>query len=182
MFVRKIPWIILMTMIQTRRRSELVPLTHTTDYQYSRRYAAVVRGANAYIPPGARKTGVIEEAPKPDIPKVSINGPDGATLTPQASTSNGTAPAPAIVSTALLCPTLHTQLEPSLRVMLSFLLSVTSLAVKSKGLLRRSKPSLGPNVISGPRISSSSVRRSRSGFLHHLSDSDVGLIEPSITA
>lgn len=60
------------------------------------KYAGVVRGANAYIPPGARKTGAIEEAPKPDIPKVSINGPDGATPTTQAAISNGTTPAPAI--------------------------------------------------------------------------------------
>ena len=171
-----------MTMVQTRRRSELVPLTHTTDYQYPYRYAGVVRGANAYIPPGARKTGVVEEASKPDIPKVSINGPDGATVTPQASTSNGTAPTPAIVSTTFSCRTPNTQIERSPLVMLLFLLSATSSVVRSKDLLRKSRPSSGLNVISGPRISSSSVRRSRLASLHHLSDPDVGLIEPSIIA
>jgi len=80
----------------------LVSLTHVADYQPLHRYAGVVRGANAYIPPGARRTGVAEEGSKPDIPKVSINGPDGATLTPQVSTSNGTAPTPAIVSTTVV--------------------------------------------------------------------------------
>jgi hypothetical protein len=55
----------------------------------------------------------------------------------------------------------NTQLERSPLVMLSFLLSVTSSVVRSKGSPRRSKPSSGLNVISGPRISSSSVRRSR---------------------
>jgi len=89
-----------MKMVLTRRRSEFVPLDHTADHQHLYRYAGVVRGANAYIPPGARRSGAIEEGPKPDIPKVSINGPDGATVIPQASTSNGATPIPAIVSTA----------------------------------------------------------------------------------
>lgn len=106
-----------MTMVQTRRRSELVPLTHAADYQCLRRYVGVVRGANAYIPPGARMVGVVEEAPKPDIPKVSINGPDGLVVTHQASTSNGTTPIPAIVSTTLLCRITNTHLGHSPPVM-----------------------------------------------------------------
>ncbi|KAG5734677.1 hypothetical protein E4T56_gene18681, partial [Termitomyces sp. T112] len=39
------------------------------------KYGAVVRGQNAYVPPGARK-----QPTPPDIPKVSINGPDGTAL------------------------------------------------------------------------------------------------------
>jgi len=56
------------------------------------RYGAVVRGQNAYVPPGARKGGplppsqpttVAGETVKADtIPKVSINGPDGSILAP----------------------------------------------------------------------------------------------------
>lgn len=49
----------------------------------SRSYGAVVRGANAYVPPGARKAGggapTAAAAAKPEIPKVSVNGPDGST-------------------------------------------------------------------------------------------------------
>jgi len=157
-----------MTMVQTRKRSELVPLTHAADYRYLRRYAGVVRGANAYIPPGARKGGVAEEAPKTDIPKVSVNGPDGLTVTPQASTSNGTTSTPAIVSTTLLCRITNTQLGRSPPVMLSSPLSGISSAARSKGSLKRSKPSLRPNATSGPRISSSSVRRSRLVSLHYI--------------
>ncbi|KAI6034817.1 hypothetical protein EDC04DRAFT_2201828 [Pisolithus marmoratus] len=50
------------------------------------KYGAVVRGANAYVPPGARKLQPPQTAgapttasapPKPEIPKVSVNGPDG---------------------------------------------------------------------------------------------------------
>ncbi|TFK28121.1 hypothetical protein FA15DRAFT_665603 [Coprinopsis marcescibilis] len=49
------------------------------------KYGAVVRGAGAYVPPGARsKTGNIvlpgppvQSSPNPEIPKVSVNGPDG---------------------------------------------------------------------------------------------------------
>ena len=159
-----------MTMVQTRRKSELVPFTHAADDRYLCRYAGVVRGANAYIPPGARRVGVIEEAPKSDIPKVSINGPDGPIVTHQASTSNGTTLAPAIVSTYLLCRITDSQLGHSPPVMLSFLLSVISSAARSKGLLRRNKPSSRPNATSGLRISSSSVRLSRLVSLHHLFD------------
>ncbi|KAG1773434.1 hypothetical protein EDD22DRAFT_857547 [Suillus occidentalis] len=46
------------------------------------KYGAVVRGQNAYVPPGARKmqtTGPISGTSPPlkDVPKVSVNGPDG---------------------------------------------------------------------------------------------------------
>ncbi|KDQ14804.1 hypothetical protein BOTBODRAFT_55014 [Botryobasidium botryosum FD-172 SS1] len=51
------------------------------------KYGAVVRGANAYIPPGARRNGVngslqppvkdASPAPKPEIPQVAVNAPDG---------------------------------------------------------------------------------------------------------
>ena len=66
------------------------------------RYGAVVRGQNAYVPPGARKTGagpesVISSA-KGDVPKVSVNGPDGTAIAAQAqspSSSKEPSPAPA---------------------------------------------------------------------------------------
>ncbi|KAF5391677.1 hypothetical protein D9757_002350 [Collybiopsis confluens] len=69
------------------------------------KYGAVVRGSNAYVPPGARKPGVAAAAPtgstnaaKPDIPKVSVNGPDGVTVSSQskspASSSKTPSPAP----------------------------------------------------------------------------------------
>ena len=170
MSARNALWTTLMKMVLTRRRSEFVPLNHTADHQHLHRYAGVVRGANAYIPPGARRAGAIEEAPKSDIPKVSINGPDGATVTPQASTSNGTTPVPTIVRTISLSRIFNTQLERSPPVMLSCPLSVISSAARSKGSPRRSKLSSELNVISGPRISSSSVRHSRLVSHHHLSD------------
>ncbi|KIP05849.1 hypothetical protein PHLGIDRAFT_30736 [Phlebiopsis gigantea 11061_1 CR5-6] len=62
------------------------------------RYGAVVRSANAYVPPGARKTmgGVTTPtapaAAKPDIPKVSVNGPHGANVK---ETQKPASPAPA---------------------------------------------------------------------------------------
>lgn len=56
------------------------------------KYGAVVRGTNAYVPPGARKSvsngATPGDAPKPDIPKVSVNGPDGT------SVASGTSPVP----------------------------------------------------------------------------------------
>ncbi|KAF9267767.1 hypothetical protein L218DRAFT_854692 [Marasmius fiardii PR-910] len=63
------------------------------------KYGAVVRGVNAYIPPGARKAGVAQAAAsKTDVPKVSVNAPDGAAVATQtdtsASSSKGTSPAP----------------------------------------------------------------------------------------
>ena len=45
------------------------------------RYGAVVRGPNAYVPPGARKAGD-GPAPKTEVPKVSANGPDGKAAQP----------------------------------------------------------------------------------------------------
>ncbi|CCM01397.1 uncharacterized protein FIBRA_03448 [Fibroporia radiculosa] len=57
------------------------------------KYGAVVRGANAYVPPGARKanpsasTAIVQS--KQDVPKVSVNAPDGSTV----STDKPAAPA-----------------------------------------------------------------------------------------
>ncbi|KAF5382099.1 hypothetical protein D9615_004336 [Tricholomella constricta] len=73
------------------------------------KYGAVVRGTNAYVPPGARKPGALSPpvnnaaaAPTTakvaaDIPKVSVNGPDGAklpSLTQSPSSSKAPSPAP----------------------------------------------------------------------------------------
>lgn len=56
------------------------------------RYGAVVRSANAYVPPGARRgpSGALPPvkegapsnatAPKPDIPKLAVNAPDGSNV------------------------------------------------------------------------------------------------------
>lgn len=53
------------------------------------RYGAVVRGANAYVPPGARRVGsssgnttpapAPQAAAKTETVKVSVNGPDAST-------------------------------------------------------------------------------------------------------
>ncbi|KAG6820949.1 hypothetical protein H0H93_009185 [Arthromyces matolae] len=65
------------------------------------KYGAVVRGANAYVPPGARKSGGPAPASSStttamDIPKVSVNGPDGVKLPSQTqSPSSSKAPSPA---------------------------------------------------------------------------------------
>ncbi|RDB26295.1 Uncharacterized protein C21B10.03c [Hypsizygus marmoreus] len=62
------------------------------------KYGAVVRGTNAYVPPGARKTGALSPPVNnaaAEIPKVSVNGPDGATLPSQTqSPSSSKAPSP----------------------------------------------------------------------------------------
>ncbi|PPQ99133.1 hypothetical protein CVT24_009323 [Panaeolus cyanescens] len=74
------------------------------------RYGAVVRGQNAYIPPGARKAANIpppaasqpaqapeSNAPKAEIPKVSVNGPDGTSVAAHAQSppsSKAASPAP----------------------------------------------------------------------------------------
>ncbi|THV07420.1 hypothetical protein K435DRAFT_772738 [Dendrothele bispora CBS 962.96] len=68
------------------------------------KYGAVVRGANAYVPPGARKAATAATgtsagtSSKTDVPKVSVNGPDGTSV-PQsqspASSSKAPSPAPA---------------------------------------------------------------------------------------
>src|SRR5438445_10649868 len=81
------------------------------------RYGAVVRGANAYIPPGARKhlqqnsstgTGPSGNPPsKQEVPKVAVNGPDGSTVaTPKEATpptAKSTSPAPSTSSVNKVC-------------------------------------------------------------------------------
>ncbi|KAF9223412.1 hypothetical protein BS17DRAFT_754452 [Gyrodon lividus] len=73
------------------------------------KYGAVVRGSGAYIPPGARKqqhaapagaSVVTSPPPKPDIPKVSVNGPDGVAVAPKETlpTAKSTSPAPSTSS------------------------------------------------------------------------------------
>ncbi|KAJ7494722.1 hypothetical protein B0H11DRAFT_915071 [Mycena galericulata] len=59
------------------------------------KYGAVVRGNNAYVPPGARGPGAqspVGNAAKGDIPKLSVNGPDGASVPSQSSKSPSPAP------------------------------------------------------------------------------------------
>jgi hypothetical protein len=72
------------------------------------RYGAVVRSSNAYIPPGARKNLPVAAATpapgsatvkEPEVPKVSINAPDGSNVahsdtTTPASSSKAPSPAP----------------------------------------------------------------------------------------
>ncbi|KAI0342847.1 hypothetical protein BDW22DRAFT_1329878 [Trametopsis cervina] len=60
--------------IAEERVMNLVGENGTTEED---KYGAVVRGANAYVPPGARKGGPILPV-KPDVPSVQVNGPDGA--------------------------------------------------------------------------------------------------------
>ncbi|KAJ7931503.1 hypothetical protein B0H13DRAFT_1958504 [Mycena leptocephala] len=60
------------------------------------KYGAVVRGNNAYVPPGARKPGDIApvgNAAKADIPKLAVNGPDGTSV-PSQTPSKSPSPAP----------------------------------------------------------------------------------------
>ncbi|KAG6842298.1 hypothetical protein C0991_010586 [Blastosporella zonata] len=66
------------------------------------KYGAVVRGTNAYVPPGARKSDALSPpvsnpaAATAEVPKLSVNGPDGATLPSQThSPSSSKAPSPA---------------------------------------------------------------------------------------
>ncbi|KAI0359877.1 hypothetical protein OH77DRAFT_1394656 [Trametes cingulata] len=64
------------------------------------KYGAVVRGANAYVPPGARKANTSATTPpaKTELPKVSVNAPDGSAVPAQSSTSTPSAskvPSPA---------------------------------------------------------------------------------------
>ncbi|KAF7330548.1 LsmAD domain-containing protein [Mycena venus] len=67
------------------------------------KYGAVVRGNNAYVPPGARKTGGDTAAPAAgnaakaagsDIPKLAVNGPDGTSVVPSQTPSKSPSPAP----------------------------------------------------------------------------------------
>lgn len=60
---------------------------HSSDNLASR-FGAVVRGQNAYVPPGARKLQTTGPAsgtspPPKDVPKVSVNGPDGTPVAPK---------------------------------------------------------------------------------------------------
>ncbi|KAJ6513285.1 hypothetical protein C8R45DRAFT_891327 [Mycena sanguinolenta] len=61
------------------------------------KYGAVVRGKDAYVPPGARKTGgdtaPAGNAAKTDIPKLAVNGPDGTSV-PSQTPSKSPSPAP----------------------------------------------------------------------------------------
>ncbi|KAJ7127004.1 hypothetical protein C8R44DRAFT_701925 [Mycena epipterygia] len=60
------------------------------------KYGAVVRGNNAYVPPGARRTGAMSpvgNAAKADVPKLSVNGPDGTSV-PSQTPSKSPSPAP----------------------------------------------------------------------------------------
>ncbi|KAN0120664.1 pab1 binding protein [Russula decolorans] len=72
------------------------------------KYGAVVRGSNAYVPPGARRNLPVAAATPsasgsatikgPDVPKVSINAPDGSNVTHSDTTtpaSSSKAPSPA---------------------------------------------------------------------------------------
>ena len=74
------------------------------------RYSTVVRGTNAYIPPGARKSAAqataappaptpapVKEVEKSEVPKVSVNAPDGTEKTLPKSTSPPAGGAPAKV-------------------------------------------------------------------------------------
>ncbi|KAH9945455.1 uncharacterized protein BXZ73DRAFT_96444 [Epithele typhae] len=73
------------------------------------KYGAVVRGANAYVPPGARgkSQGPATTPPaKSEVPKVAVNAPDGTSVTPSGTTastpsaSKVPSPAPGATGTA----------------------------------------------------------------------------------
>ncbi|KAI0787704.1 hypothetical protein C8Q74DRAFT_1366536 [Fomes fomentarius] len=72
------------------------------------KYGAVVRGANAYVPPGARKSGAAVTTTTPptktEVPKVAVNAPDGTavstTTSSTPSASKVPSPAPSTSSTA----------------------------------------------------------------------------------
>jgi hypothetical protein len=101
----------------------------------SHRYGAVVRGQNAYVPPGARKGGPLppsqpapgETSAKSDtIPKVSVNGPDGSVLAPAqtpavktTASTPGAGPTVAANVRDISCPNAH-----------FFILFVSSLAAR----------------------------------------------------
>ncbi|KAF9450887.1 hypothetical protein P691DRAFT_422938 [Macrolepiota fuliginosa MF-IS2] len=82
------------------------------------KYGAVVRGQNAYIPPGARRgiggalsppssVHIVGPPPtqKQEVPKVSINGPDGTTVAQNPSPPDKTpSPAPGTASAAKDAP------------------------------------------------------------------------------
>jgi PAB1-binding protein PBP1 len=59
------------------------------------KYAGVIRSANAYVPPGARKAAGVappEDGNKTEIPKVSVNAPDGSAITPSKGSPAPTKP------------------------------------------------------------------------------------------
>ena len=100
-------------------QSSFLPYLHILTVQC--RYGAVVRGSNAYIPPGARKqqqqssSTAVPAAntppPKTDIPKVSVNGPDGTAVAPKdvPPTAKSTSPAPSTPSVNKVCSCMHAQ-------------------------------------------------------------------------
>jgi len=79
------------------------------------RYSTVVRGTNAYVPPGARKGAgqgaaappttlpTVKEVEKTEVPKVSVNAPDGTEKTMPKSTSPPAGGAPAKVCHFYYC-------------------------------------------------------------------------------
>lgn len=85
------------------------------------RYGAVVRGSNAYIPPGARKqqqqqqpssaaASAINSPPsKTDIPKVSVNGTEGTVAAPKEvpPATKSTSPTPSTPSVNKVCNYIH---------------------------------------------------------------------------
>ena len=91
----------LMTVVSMRRTSACI--SHVVIELFLirlYRYGAVVRGQNAYVPPGARKTGTgpenVVSSAKGDVPKVSVNGPDGTSVAAQAqSPPSSKEPSPA---------------------------------------------------------------------------------------
>lgn len=87
-------------------------LSHLHVLTAQHRYGAVVRGSNAYIPPGARKqqqqqqsSSTTASVPKTDLPKVSVNGPEGTAVAskevPPATKS--TSPTPSTQSVNKVC-------------------------------------------------------------------------------
>lgn len=100
-------------MVLTKKTSASVKflLSNSILKEILRRYGAVVRGQNAYVPPGARGKGTVsfitppaaapssQTEPKGEIPKVSVNGPDGASIpnvqAPSPPSSKAASPTPA---------------------------------------------------------------------------------------
>ena len=89
-----------------RKTSSVVPYPRVYNdrarFDLFFRYSTVVRGTNAYVPPGARKPSVLpppgNNVAKAEIPKVSVNGPDGTSIpasqTQSPPSSKTTSPAP----------------------------------------------------------------------------------------
>ena len=72
--------------------------TNDSGNNEEEKYGAVVRGQNAYVPPGARKNPNVGKLP--DIPKVAVNAPDGSSVPQtdsQASSSKAPSQAPSPV-------------------------------------------------------------------------------------